>query len=76
MPSGVRLSRDLREVIIYMRSMLTNKLIIEYTGIPKSTVNSIICAYDKTGRIGDSPERARKRPAPRSKLVEGDVNVS
>jgi hypothetical protein len=77
MPYGVRLSHDLREVVLYMRTMLTNSKIIEYTGIPKSTVNSIIRVYNTTGRIGNSPEPGKMASrTSRSKLSEGDVDVS
>lgn len=77
MPYGVRLSQDLREVVLYMRTMLTNSKIIEYTGLPKTTVNSIIRVYNTTGRIGNSPEPGKKAPpTSRSKLSEGDVDVS
>jgi hypothetical protein len=76
MPYGVRLSQDLREVVLYMRTMLTNSKIIEYTGLPKSTVNSIIQVYNTTGRIGNSPEPGKKAiPTSRSKLSEGEVDV-
>jgi hypothetical protein len=77
MPYGVRLSQDLREVVLYMRTMLTNSKIIEYTGIPKSTVNSIIRVYNTTGRIGNSPEPGKNASrTSRSKLSEGDIDVS
>jgi len=77
MPHGARLSRDLREVIIFMRGVLKNSQIIEYTGIPKSTVNKILHDYDKTGRIAESPERCNpKTRKPKSKLTDGDVDVS
>jgi hypothetical protein len=50
--------------------------IVRHTGLPKSTVHSILSNYNKYGRIGNSPERATAKRRSCEALNEGDVDVS